>query len=67
MGNFECGNICKKNNNFIYLSKETNLKKKISIKNEENENSIMSMNNENSSEKNSENNNLTNINYKFLK
>jgi CRP-like cAMP-binding protein len=67
MGNFECGNICKKNNNFIDLSKETNLKKKISIKNEENENSIMSMNNENSSEKNSENNNLTNINYKFLK
>ena len=69
MGNSDCGNICKKNSNLIIdLSKETNLlNKKISIKNNNNENnSIMSIN-ENSSEKNSEINNFTQINYKFLK
>jgi hypothetical protein len=72
MGNSDCGNLCKKKSNLIIdLSKETNLlNKKISIKNNNNNNnennSIMSIN-ENSSEKNSEINNFTQINYKFLK
>ena len=71
----ECGKICKHNNN-VDLSKETNLNKNKIIAN--NKNDVMindnndnndDNNNENSSEKIDigENNNLAQLNYKFLK